>query len=199
MPALAPSRVTPEHSGRPFVVALLLTLGVWASALISLGWVAPTPRSFHLTTGSATDLAGAIRSAPRAIVFVDEPTSTYSAATRVRFLEDARRLARDHGALGVRFFVVERQYTPETRVWLDGLRDERLDLLGRRMRGSGGLIWVESGRVVEADDSVGGPGTDPNLVGRRAVMTRARCRFRCAGDQLLYTCSSLLFRIGGER
>ncbi len=47
--------------------------------------------------------------APRAIVFVDEPTSTYSAAGRIRFLEDARRMAREHDSLGVRFFVVERQ------------------------------------------------------------------------------------------
>ena len=63
----------------------------------------------------------------------------------------------------MRFFVVERQYAPEMRAWLDGLHDERL---GRRMKGYGALIWLDRGRVVDADDSVGGPGTDPNLAGR---------------------------------
>jgi hypothetical protein len=152
------------------VVVLLLAIGVWASALVPRDWHTPDAGPFHVAAGSAPDLAGAIRAAPRAIVFIDEPTSTYSAAGRIKFLEDARLLARDHGPLGVRFFVVERQYAPETRAWLDGLSDERLDLLGRRMKGYGGLIWMESGRVVEADDSVGGPGTDPNLAGRTLTL-----------------------------
>jgi hypothetical protein len=103
-------------------------------------------------------------------VFVNAPTRSISAAGRVRFLEAARSLAREHGSLGVRFFVVERQYAPEARAWLDGLRDERLDLLGRRMKGFGGLIWMESGRVVDADDAVGGPGTDPNSASRTLAL-----------------------------
>jgi hypothetical protein len=131
---------------------------------------APTTRPFHVTTGSAPDLAGAIRSAPRAIVFVDEPTSTYSAAGHKKFLDDARSLARDHAALGVRFFVVERQYAPETVAWLDGLRDERLEPLGRRMKGYGGLVWLEYGRVVDADVLVGAPDTDPNLAERTRAL-----------------------------
>jgi hypothetical protein len=166
--------VTTDPSGRPFVIVLLLAFGVWASALVPRDRSAPTERPFHVTIGSAPDLAGAIRSAPRAIVFVDEPTSTYSMAGRIKFREDARSLARDHGSLGVRFFVVERQYAPETRAWLDGLHDERLDDLGRRMKGYGGLIWLEYGRVVDADQSVGAPGTDPNLAGRTRALWGGR-------------------------
>jgi hypothetical protein len=100
---------------------------------------------------------------------VDEPTSTYSMAGRIKFLDGARRLARDHGPLGVQFFLVERQYTPETRTWPDDLRDEWLDMLGR-MKGFGGLIWMEYRRVVDADDVVGGPGTDPNLASRTMAL-----------------------------
>lgn len=174
MDASQPPPPATAHSGRPFVVVLTLAVAVWSPALAPRDRHAPTERPFHVTTGSAPDLAGAIRSAPRAIVFVDEPTSTYSAAGRVKFLDDARSLARDHGSLGVRFFVVERQYAPETRAWLDGLRDERLELLGRRMRGYGGLIWLEDGRVVDADDAVGGPGTDPNLTGRTLALWGGR-------------------------
>ena len=55
--------VATAHSGRPFMVVLLLTLGVWASALIPRDWFTSDASPFHITTGSARDLADAVRSA----------------------------------------------------------------------------------------------------------------------------------------
>ncbi len=104
-----------SSSGRPFAVVLLLTLRVWASALIPRDWFPSDARPFHVATGSAPDLAGAVRYAPRAVVFVDEPTSTYSAAGRIKFPEDARGLARERGALGVRFDAATRGRIPQPR------------------------------------------------------------------------------------
>jgi hypothetical protein len=172
MPEPTPSTVAADS--RPFVVVSVLVLAVWASALVPRDWFTSDARPFTVTTGSAPDLAATIRSTPRAIVFVDSSTSTYSALGRERFLKDARRLARTRGRLGVRFFVVERQYDPVTVAWLDGLRDERVEPLGRQMPACGGLIWLESGRVVEADAWVGYPGTDPDLEGRTLALWRGR-------------------------
>ena len=81
MPDIPPPPAS-AHSGRPFVVVLILAIAVWASALIPRDRPPPTTRPFHVTTGSAPDLAEAIRAAPRAIVFVDAPTSSISAVGR---------------------------------------------------------------------------------------------------------------------
>ncbi|MBN9122201.1 MAG: hypothetical protein J0I06_24190 [Planctomycetes bacterium] len=88
MPDLAP-RPASAHSGRPFVVVLVLAIAVWASALVPRDGFTPalTTRPFSVTTGSAPGLAGAIRSAPHEIVFVGEPTATYSAAGRKKFFD----------------------------------------------------------------------------------------------------------------
>jgi hypothetical protein len=172
MPELMHPPAVTGPSSRPFFVVLVLVLAVWASALVPGDWFISGAHPFRITTGQAPDLAGDIRSTPRAIVFVDEPISIYSALGRVRFLEGARRLASTHGRLGVRFFVVERQNAPETIAWLDSLRDERVFELGRRMKGYGGLLWLEYGRLVAADAWVGAPDTDPDLVGRTLALWR---------------------------
>ena len=136
---------------------MLLALGVWASALVPVDWLSHDTQVFRVRTGSASELAEAIRQTPRACVYVDEPVSTFSARGRLRFLAAGKRLAHDHGSLRVRFFMIEREFAEDTRAWLDGLRDERVDSMGRnrRMRGYGGLIWLEHGRVVDADDRGG--------------------------------------------
>lgn len=165
-----------DRSGWPFVVVVFLVLAVWMSALLphntlsrlfGIGHTNPEPR---VITGSAPDLAGAIRRAPKAIVYVDEPTSTYSAVGRIKFLDAAKQFTRNRKLRRVQFFVVEQQYAPETRVWMDSLGDDRLEFLGRRMKGYGGVIWLEFGRVVEADDAVGRPNTDPEVEARSLAL-----------------------------
>ncbi len=51
----------------------------------------------------------------RSLAALDRPTSTYSAAGRIKFPEDARGLARERGALGVRFDAATRGRIPQPR------------------------------------------------------------------------------------
>ncbi len=145
-----------NRSGWPFVVVAFLVLAVWMSALLphdtftrvfGIGRADSEPR---IVSGTALDLAAAISRAPRAFVFIDEPLSQFSANGRFKFVAVATRLARQRGEPHIRFFVIQQECADETRAWVDGLRDERLEVLGRRMRAYGALLWLESGQIVDA-------------------------------------------------
>ena len=100
----------------------------------------------------------------------------YAAKGRLDFLAAARRLTRDHGRLGVRFFVVEREHAPETRAWLNRLGDPRLDRLGWGMRGYGAAIWLEFGRVADVITAIVWPTRDvnPDIVGQTLALWDGR-------------------------
>lgn len=150
-----------DRSGWPFMVVVFLVLAVWMSALVPrdtlnrLFGIVRTPPEPRVDSGTAPELAAGINHARRAFVYIDEPTSTFAAAGRFKFVAVVTRLARQRSEPRIRFFVLEQEYADETRAWLDGLRDERVEVLGRRMRGYGGVLWLESGRIVDADPNGG--------------------------------------------
>src|SRR5262245_26650296 len=101
-----------KRGGRPawpFWVLLVLVSGVWLSAL--LPWQgAPRraePRRPHVRRGPYPEQAEAIRQSPRALVYVDAPTSVPAAVGRQRFLEAALELSKQDAAFGVESFILD--------------------------------------------------------------------------------------------
>ena len=139
-----------ERPSLPVTVLLGLAVAVWAAGLlIDPAWFSTSQPRAHIRSGTATELAPAIRAAPRAMVYVGCVFSTYSAPGRRRFEETAQRLVRERPNTGIQFFVIESETDKDAEAWAESFRDERLAIFGHL--GWGWLFWLEYGRIREID------------------------------------------------
>jgi hypothetical protein len=149
-PRTPPALGCRERPSFPLTVLLALASAVWVVGLL-IDPARPSvtyPRA-RIRSGTAPELAPAIRTAPRAMVYVGCAWSTYSVRGRQRFEETARRLVRDHPNAGIQFFVIENEADKGAEAWAESFRDERLAMLGHL--GWGWLLWLEHGRIREVD------------------------------------------------
>jgi hypothetical protein len=136
-----------------------LALAIWIAALlIPLTQPSAPPRAY-IRTGSATELAPAIRAAPRAMVYVECPVTTQSVHGKRLFNDMVQQLARERPKAGIQFFVIGNESDEDTEAWGKAFQDARLDNFGHQ--GSGWLLWLEYGRLREVDSHSGQRGIKP--------------------------------------
>jgi hypothetical protein len=127
--------------------------------------------ALRISSGTASDLTRSIREATHAVVYVDAPWSTYAVVGRRKFLDAALNLSQSHASLGVQFFLIRDEDAPDCQEWVNSLRDDRVFPLGTPL-GCGGIIWLECGRVMDADPYGGNKLTDQEMVRRTRDLWR---------------------------
>jgi hypothetical protein len=134
----------------PLAVPIALALTVWVAALL---WRTDVPQRTSsppkIVTGTATDLAPAIKAAPRAIVYVGCPVTTQSVHGRRLFDAALPELAASGKSPRLQFFVIEDEGADDAIAWASGFRDMRLALFG--CLGDGWVFWLERGQLREVD------------------------------------------------
>jgi hypothetical protein len=152
----------------PVVIVAGLVIAVWISAAIPVRPTArpreaavPPPPS--ITTGDIQSLSAEMDAAPRALVYVDAPWSSYAVRGRGQFRAAAAELAA--ARLGVRFFLVSDEGDPGVKEWVARLGECRLFPLAVPI-GYGGMVWLEAGRAADADARGGTDLTSAEMVAR---------------------------------
>jgi len=109
-----------------------------------------------LREGRGGELVGAIREAPRAVVFISVPWSVAERHGRQAFRGAVALLEEKHPDLGISFFRLE--------VDEDEVSQQRLSSVGYLQfagMGAGSLLWLQAGRVLATEinaNSLGAPG-----------------------------------------
>src|SRR5262249_518716 len=99
-----------ERPSIPLAVPLALALAVWVvGAIMAMQSPPRPPPRPHIRAGNATELAPAIRAAPRAMVYAGCIWSTYSVKARQRFFETAQQVVREHPKAEIQFFIIENE------------------------------------------------------------------------------------------
>jgi hypothetical protein len=99
-----------------------------------------------LREGSGSDLVGAIKEAPRALVFISVPWSGPERQGRQVFRAAAATLDEKHAELGIVFFRLEVDEDETSQQWLSSVG--YLQFAGM---GAGSLLWLEAGRVLATE------------------------------------------------
>lgn len=89
----------------------------------------------------------AIREAPRALVYLKVDWSGPERTSRRAFFEAVERLSKDHAILGIRFYLLDEEADPVRAFLISSGFDVK------HPRGSGSLIWLESGQAVDSVDN----------------------------------------------
>jgi hypothetical protein len=99
-----------------------------------------------LREGGGVELVGAIREAPRALVFISVPWSGPERHGRLVFRAAVAILEEKHSDLGIAFFRLEVDEDEISQQWLTSVGYPQFAGMG-----SGSLLWLESGQVLAAE------------------------------------------------
>ena len=99
-----------------------------------------------LREGSGLELVGAIRDAPRALVFISVPWSGPERQGRQVFRAAADILGEKHVDLGIAFFRLEVDEDETSQQWLMSVGYPQFAAMG-----AGSLLWLQSGQVLATE------------------------------------------------
>lgn len=134
----------------PFVVVcLMMTIGMCRRDQQLTALSVPVIHKPRIFTGTATELAPAIRAAPRAVVFVGSPASVYAYFSRKAFPVAAEEIAANGAHPDIWFFVIENEWDDDSVTWAETFQDERLVSFG--YLGYGWVMWLERGQLIDVD------------------------------------------------
>ena len=99
-----------------------------------------------LREGGGLELVGAIRDAPKALVFISVPWSGPERQGRQIFRAAADILDEEYADLGVAFFRLEVDEDEASQQWLMSVGYPQFAVMG-----AGSLLWLQSGQVVATE------------------------------------------------
>ena len=99
-----------------------------------------------LREGGGLELVGAIRDAPKALVFISVPWSGPERQGRQIFRAAADVLDEEYADLGVAFFRLEVDEDEASQQWLMSVGYPQFAVMG-----AGSLLWLQSGQVVATE------------------------------------------------